>query len=154
MLTEIQARGADEPDPIAQYLPPGSMEFDLLVVDEASQVRPEDALGAIARARQIVVVGDTKQLPPTSFFDRMVSDGGTEEEDGPERTCRSRPSLVANELESVLTLCDARGLAGGHAQMALPLAPPLPDRRSRTTSSTATTSSCSRHRRPTANPTG
>lgn len=46
------------PISIAQYLPPGSTEFDLLLIDEASQVRSEDALGAIARCRQIVVVGD------------------------------------------------------------------------------------------------
>lgn len=64
------------PISVAQYLTPGQIEFDLLVIDEASQVRPEDALGAIARARQIVVVGDEKQLPPSSFFDRLLADGG------------------------------------------------------------------------------
>lgn len=42
--------------------------FDLVVMDEASQLRPEEALGAIARAKQVVVVGDPKQLPPTNFF--------------------------------------------------------------------------------------
>ena len=51
----------------AQFLPPGSVEFDLLVIDEASQLRPEDALGLVARCRRIVVVGDKKQLPPTAF---------------------------------------------------------------------------------------
>ncbi|MCP5602401.1 AAA domain-containing protein [Klebsiella pneumoniae] len=54
----------------ANYLQPGDIEFDLVVMDEASQVKPEDALGVIARGKQIVVVGDPKQLPPTSFFDR------------------------------------------------------------------------------------
>ena len=53
---------------VAQYLPPDGPRFDLLVIDEASQVRPEDALGAIARAKQVVVVGDQRQLPPSSFF--------------------------------------------------------------------------------------
>jgi len=53
---------------VAQFLEPGAVEFDLLVVDEASQVQPVDALGAIARCRQIVVVGDSRQLPPTRFF--------------------------------------------------------------------------------------
>jgi hypothetical protein len=61
------------PISVAQFLPPGSLNFDLLVIDEASQVRPEDALGAIARAKQIVVVGDKKQLPPSPFFDRLAS---------------------------------------------------------------------------------
>ncbi len=55
---------------VAQFLPPRSLTFDLLIIDEASQMRPEDAVGAVARAGQIVVVGDPKQLPPTSFFDR------------------------------------------------------------------------------------
>jgi superfamily I DNA and/or RNA helicase len=66
---------------IAQFLPPGSATFDLLVIDEASQVKPEEALGAIARARQIVVVGDQKQLPPTSFFDRLMDAESNDEED-------------------------------------------------------------------------
>jgi len=93
------------PISIAQYLPPGSTEFDLLLIDEASQVRPEDALGAIARCKQIVVVGDQKQLPPTSFFDRVA---GSEEEE-PEEDGEVR-AASATELESVLTLCEARGL--------------------------------------------
>ncbi|MEF4583748.1 hypothetical protein U9155_27075, partial [Escherichia coli] len=45
----------------AHYLEPGRMEFDLVVMDEASQVKPEDALGVIARGKQLVVVGDPKQ---------------------------------------------------------------------------------------------
>ena len=62
------------PISVAQFLPPTSVEFDLLVIDEASQVRPEDALGLVARVKQMVVVGDNKQLPPTSFFDRVIAD--------------------------------------------------------------------------------
>jgi superfamily I DNA and/or RNA helicase len=45
-------------------LPPGSIEFDVLVIDEASQMRPEDALGVL-RAKHIVVVVDQRQLSPT-----------------------------------------------------------------------------------------
>lgn len=59
------------PMSIAMYLPPGAVEFDLVIFDEASQVRPIEAFGAIARGRQVVVVGDDKQLPPTSFFQQM-----------------------------------------------------------------------------------
>lgn len=69
------------PMSVAQYLEPGQYEFDVIVMDEASQIRPEEALGAIARARQLVVVGDPKQLPPTSFFSRMASDGDDDDED-------------------------------------------------------------------------
>lgn len=62
------------PMSVAQYLAPGQIEFDLVVMDEASQMKPQDALGAIARGHQLVVVGDPKQLPPTSFFDRMITE--------------------------------------------------------------------------------
>jgi len=58
------------PPSVAQYLAHGSVSFDLVVIDEASQMRPEDALGALARGRQAIVVGDPMQLPPTGFFDR------------------------------------------------------------------------------------
>ena len=81
---------------IAKYIPPGSVDFDLVVFDEASQVRPVEALGAIIRGRQAVVVGDSKQLPPTSFFDRMA-DGGEEE--------ASRTA----DLESILGMFCAQG---------------------------------------------
>jgi very-short-patch-repair endonuclease len=60
------------PMSIATYIPPGSINFDLVVFDEASQVKPVDAFGAIIRAKQSVVVGDSKQLPPTSFFDSLA----------------------------------------------------------------------------------
>lgn len=63
----------------AHYLKPGHLQFDLVVMDEASQVKPEDALGVIARGAQLVVVGDPKQLPPTSFFDRQDMNDDDEE---------------------------------------------------------------------------
>ncbi len=62
------------PMSVAQYLKPGYMKFDLVVMDEASQIKPEDALGAVARGSQLVVVGDPKQLPPTSFFDKLIDE--------------------------------------------------------------------------------
>ncbi len=61
------------PMSVAQYLEPGQFNFDLVVMDEASQIRPEDALGAIARGNSLVVVGDPKQLPPTSFFQKVLN---------------------------------------------------------------------------------
>ena len=81
---------------IAKYIPPGSVGFDLVVFDEASQVRPVEALGALIRGRQAVVVGDSKQLPPTSFFDRMADDG---EEEGSQTA----------DLESILGMFCAQG---------------------------------------------
>ena len=59
---------------VAQFLPRDADPFDLVIMDEASQIKPEDALGAIARAKQLVVVGDPKQLPPTTFFERNFDD--------------------------------------------------------------------------------
>jgi hypothetical protein len=86
---------------VSQFLPPGRLEFDLLVIDEASQVKPEDALGAIARAKQIVVVGDKKQLPPSVFFERAINDDEPEDEDD-----------TVPLTESILGLCETRGLPG------------------------------------------
>lgn len=67
------------PMSVAQYLVPGQHVFDLLIMDEASQIRPEEAVGAIARAKQVIVVGDQQQLPPTSFFDRLGAASDEEE---------------------------------------------------------------------------
>ncbi|MBL6081945.1 DUF4011 domain-containing protein [Belnapia sp. T18] len=89
---------------VAQYLKPGGLTFDLIVMDEASQIKPEDAIGAMLRGKQVVVVGDPKQLPPTNFFDRAIGEGDEEEEgaareDGPRLSQEDR--IVA---ESVLDL--------------------------------------------------
>lgn len=64
---------------VAQFAPPETIKFDLLIIDEASQIKPEDALGAILRAKQMVVVGDPKQLPPSSFFERNFEEIDDEE---------------------------------------------------------------------------
>ncbi|WP_442587480.1 DUF3320 domain-containing protein [Pedobacter sp. AW31-3R] len=84
------------PMSIANFLAPGSIHFDLIIFDEASQVRPVDALGAIMRGQQLVVVGDTKQLPPTSFFDKLNSD--LEDEDN-----------QTADMQSILGMCDGQG---------------------------------------------
>lgn len=81
------------PQAVAQYLAPDGPKFDVVVMDEASQLRPEEAIGAIARGGQLVVVGDPKQLPPTSFFSKMVQSG----EDGEQFT--------TTDAESILDVC-------------------------------------------------
>ncbi len=86
---------------VAQFLSPGKMTFDLLVMDEASQIQPVDALGSIARAKQVVVVGDERQLPPTTFFAK-VTGSQSENDDG-------EGAQVA-DIESILGLFTARGL--------------------------------------------
>ena len=55
---------------VSQFLPAGGHLFDLVVFDEASQITVWDAVGAIARGKNVIVVGDPKQMPPTNFFDR------------------------------------------------------------------------------------
>lgn len=67
---------------IAQYLPVGQKPFDIVIFDEASQITVWDAIGAIARGKQTIVVGDPKQLPPTNFFSAGQSaDGPVEDEE-------------------------------------------------------------------------
>ncbi|MEG8044960.1 DUF3320 domain-containing protein [Sphingomonas aerolata] len=86
---------------VAQFLAPGLFDFDLLVMDEASQIQPVDALGAVARAKQVVVVGDPKQLPPTAFFAKMTGGGADDDDDAGTRV---------TDIESILGLFTARGL--------------------------------------------
>lgn len=68
------------PMTVSQFLPP-SMHFDAVIFDEASQVRPSDAINCVYRGTQLIVAGDEKQLPPTSFFDRSIQDGDDEWEE-------------------------------------------------------------------------
>ena len=82
---------------VARFCDPRKVQFDLLIMDEASQLRPEDALGAIARARQVVIVGDRKQLPPTSFFQTVDDDEPAEGVDPDEDL-----GAGVNEAESIL----------------------------------------------------
>lgn len=90
------------PISVAQYLELGGIDFDLLLIDKASQVPPVDALGAIARAKRIVVVGDSEQLPPTRFFSRMAGEDGSDD---------AKPDeLQAGDMESILGLCCAQNM--------------------------------------------
>ena len=66
---------------IAQFCDPQMVQFDVVVFDEASQIRLEDALGALLRGKQAIVIGDTRQLPPTRFFDGIVEDDEEKDED-------------------------------------------------------------------------
>ena len=74
---------------VAQYLPAGRAAFDVVVFDEASQITTWDAIGAIARGQQTIVVGDPKQLPPTNFFGRADD----QDEDLPDIE-RDMPSIL------------------------------------------------------------
>ncbi|MDX2701563.1 DUF3320 domain-containing protein [Streptomyces sp. PA03-6a] len=80
---------------VSQFLP-ADYHFDVVIFDEASQVRPSDAINCIYRGSSLVVAGDSKQLPPTSFFDSSVEDDSDQyDQDGPD------------SFESLLDACKA-----------------------------------------------
>jgi very-short-patch-repair endonuclease len=81
---------------VAQYLPPDLPLFDLVIFDEASQIAPWDAIGAMARGKQVIVAGDPRQMPPTNFFGRSAGDEEVNEDD--------------RDAESILEECLAAGL--------------------------------------------
>ncbi|MGF6221970.1 DUF3320 domain-containing protein [Pseudomonas sp. YL-218 TE3947] len=99
-LTKLTPCMLMSPLSIAQYLTPGASAFDLVIFDEASQIPVWDAVGAMARGRQVVMVGDPKQLPPTSFFDRAESTADDED--------------VEADLESILDECISANLPVRH----------------------------------------
>ncbi len=74
---------------LSSYLPYSALQFDVVIFDEASQLRVEHALGAIARSKQVIIFGDENQLPPTSFFDVTSDDNSDESEE-------------VNDFESIL----------------------------------------------------
>jgi hypothetical protein len=80
------------PMSVAQYLDADHPPFDIVVFDEASQIPVWDAIGAIARGSQAVIVGDPKQLPPTSFFSRSAETDFVDEDE-------------VEDLESILEEC-------------------------------------------------
>jgi len=79
VLFALKPCWAMSPLMVSQVLPLASL-FDLVIFDEASQVVPADAIGSMIRAHQVVVAGDDRQLPPTSFF-RQVDPGDPEDDD-------------------------------------------------------------------------
>lgn len=80
---------------VSQYLP-SNMTFDVVIFDEASQVTPGDAVNCIYRGESLVLAGDDKQLPPTSFFERVTED----DED---------PDTDVTDFQSILELAKASG---------------------------------------------
>ena len=86
---------------VAQYLSPNAEPFDLVVFDEASQIPVWDAIGVIARARQLIVVGDPQQMPPTNFFQKGESDDDDD-------ACDEESTV--EDLESILDECLAAGV--------------------------------------------
>ncbi len=89
------------PNSVAQYLAQDNNLFDVVIFDEASQLPTCKAVGALSRAKDAVIVGDPKQMPPTSFF----SGGGPEVDD-----------LALDDLDSILDDALALGIPSQHLQ--------------------------------------
>ena len=84
---------------VAQFLDPSMPKFDIVVFDEASQIPVWDAVGAIARGSEVIVVGDSKQLPPTSFFRTIEGDEDAADTED-----------AVDDMESILKECNASGV--------------------------------------------
>lgn len=97
-LTKLTPCVMMSPMSISQYLPSDCKAFDVVIFDEASQITVCDAIGAIARAKQSIVVGDPKQLPPTAFFGRRADSDDLQDDDFDE------------DLESILDECLAANI--------------------------------------------
>ncbi len=67
IIRELTPCFLTSPDSAARFLEPGAIDFDLVVFDEASQIRVAEAIGAMGRGKAVVVVGDSRQMPPTTF---------------------------------------------------------------------------------------
>ena len=79
---------------VSTFLAPDAVDFDVVIFDEASQIFPQDAIGAIYRAKQLIVVGDSKQMPPSNFFNATIEAENDDEETGD-----------VTDFESILDLC-------------------------------------------------
>ena len=89
------------PISVSLFLDPQQIQFDLVVFDEASQICSEDSVGAIYRGKQLVVCGDNRQLPPTSFFDQGTSGDDFDEHE---------PEDAFDVFESILDECSSINL--------------------------------------------
>jgi len=97
------------PISVSTFLKPDSMKFDLVVFDEASQLPTEEAIPAILRATQVVVAGDSNQLPPSSFFTAGFLFEGAGEEEEAEESLRPLESLL-NDCVAVYPVFESADL--------------------------------------------
>ncbi|MCV2488187.1 DUF4011 domain-containing protein [Geodermatophilus sp. YIM 151500] len=100
LITSVMPCVLVSPDSVARFFPARAGLFDLVVFDEASQIRVAEAVGALGRARAAVVVGDSRQLPPTTFFAEPSSDDEATDLDG----------VAVEDEESILSECVQAGV--------------------------------------------
>ncbi|KGN36517.1 AAA domain-containing protein [Knoellia subterranea] len=99
LLTAVRPCWVMSPLVVASVLPPG-VWFDVVVFDEASQIPPAEAVSAISRARQVVLAGDARQLPPTSFFTTVTDVGDATPDDALTEGVESILDVMAATLPS------------------------------------------------------
>ena len=87
---------------VSLFLESDEFHFDTVIFDEASQVSIENAIGAIIRGNQAIIVGDSRQLPPTAFFAAAISDSGYDEEDHDDYTGVDFCESILDEAENAL----------------------------------------------------
>lgn len=92
LIQQIKPCFLMSPLSVSTFLISGNVKFDVVIFDEASQIFPQDAIGAIYRGKQLIVVGDSKQMPPSSFFTSVIE---TDDEEMGDVT----------DFESILDLC-------------------------------------------------
>lgn len=107
LLTSLRPCFMMSPLSVSVFLEAKSYDFDMVVFDEASQVHTEDAIGAIMRGKQVIIVGDTKQLPPTSFFTSSLED---EDFDVDIETPESDVGAYQSILNEAITVLPERSL--------------------------------------------
>lgn len=95
-ITEITPCVAASPDSVARFLDVNLAKFDLVVFDEASQLRVANSIGALGRGKSAIIVGDSKQMPPTSFFAASSSDDEYDED----------VEMAQPDVESILTMAE------------------------------------------------
>lgn len=103
IITSVTPCVMMSPESVARLFPANPDLFDLVVFDEASQLRVADSVGSMGRGKAVVVVGDSKQMPPTSFFDQAgdsASDDAAEEKESLEDLID-----IFEDQESILSEC-------------------------------------------------
>ena len=86
---------------VSTYLDYDAMKFDIVIFDEASQMFPWDAICAISRAKQAIIVGDSKQMPPTNFFSAVTNNDDEYDTDDDVRSFDSILDLASIVLPQV-----------------------------------------------------
>ena len=109
LITSLRPCFMMSPLSVSVFLEAQSYDFDMVIFDEASQVHTEDAIGAIMRGRQVIIVGDTKQLPPTNFFATSLNDEDFDTENN-DNTKDDDAGAYESILDEVVTVLPERSL--------------------------------------------